>query len=102
MAARAELAKLIRVHVKEHSTDRVRERTSRSVEQDIEVVREEQADQLLQEVRIVQRTVDKNSGTCRSTAAMPIRLMVTAPPPSGTGNTSQEPTSLKTPSASSQ
>ena len=41
LAARVDIAKQIRVLVKEHATDRVRERTGREAEQDIEVVREE-------------------------------------------------------------
>lgn len=70
-AARAELAKLIRVQVKEHATDRLRERTGRPLEQDIEVIREEMANELLQDVRIVDRQVDMAAGRCMSTAVMP-------------------------------
>lgn len=71
MAARAELAKLIRVHVKEHATDRLGERTGLPLEQDIEVVREEMANELLQDVRIIDRRMDPDAGTCTSTAVMP-------------------------------
>ena len=69
--ARMELAKQIRVLVKEHTIDRVREQTGKSVEQDIEIVIEELTRELLQDVKIVNRTVDKDSGTCYSTAVMP-------------------------------
>ena len=79
MAARAELAKLIRVEIKERSIDRARERTGRTIEQDIEVVREEQVNELLKEVKIVDRLIDKASGVCVSTAAMPRQRTATAP-----------------------
>jgi len=75
MAARAELAKLLRVQVQERATDRIRERTGRPIDQDIEVVREESANELLKDVRIVHRTIDQSSGTCSSTAAMPKHLI---------------------------
>ncbi len=70
-AARAELAKLLRVTIKEHAIDRVRERAGKPFEQDIEVVREELVNELLLDVRIVDRNVDKAAGTCSSTAVMP-------------------------------
>ena len=69
-AARAELAKLIRVTIKEHAIDRVRERTGKPLEQDVEVVREELVNELLRDVKIVDRKVDKAAGTCSSTAVM--------------------------------
>ncbi len=53
MAARAELAKLVRVQIKERAVDRVRERTGMPFEQDIEVVREELVNELLRDVEIV-------------------------------------------------
>jgi len=71
LAARAELAKQIRVWVKEHAVDRVRERTGAPVEQDIEVVREETVTELLQDVKIVDHRVDETAGTCTSVAVMP-------------------------------
>ena len=71
LAARAELAKQIRVWVKEHAVDRVRERTGAPVEQDIEVVREETVNELLQDVKIVEQRVDEAGGTCTSVAVMP-------------------------------
>jgi hypothetical protein len=70
-AARAELAKLLRVTIKEHAIDRVRERTGKPLEQDIEVVREELVNELLRDVKIVDRRVDRAAGTCSSTALMP-------------------------------
>jgi hypothetical protein len=70
LAARADLAKQIRVQVKENIHDRVRERTGRNVEQDIEIVREEQVSELLQHVRIIERRVDPDTGLCTSKAIM--------------------------------
>ncbi|MDQ6734727.1 MAG: hypothetical protein M3Z35_11560 [Nitrospirota bacterium] len=55
LAARADVAKQIRVVVKEEIRDHVRERTGRAVEQDIEIVREEHVSELLERVRIVER-----------------------------------------------
>jgi hypothetical protein len=69
--ARMELAKQIRVLVKERAIDRVRERSGQPLEQDIEIVREELTNELLQEVKIVGRSVNQAAGTCSSTAAMP-------------------------------
>lgn len=71
IAARAELAKQIRVFVQEHAVDRVRERTGQPVEQDLEVVREETVRELLQDVKIVDRLVDETAGVCSSVAVMP-------------------------------
>jgi hypothetical protein len=71
LAARVELSKLIRVKVTERSTDRIRERTGKEAEQDIEIVREGLVNEVLSEVRIVDRTVNKNDGTCASTAVIP-------------------------------
>lgn len=70
-AARAELAKQIRVLVKEHAIDRVRERSGQPLEQDIEIVREELTNELLQDVKIIDRSIDEAGGTCSSTAVMP-------------------------------
>lgn len=70
LAARADLAKQIRVLVKEHATDRVRERTGREPEQDIEVIREEIVQEYLQGVKIVDRRVDEEQKTCSATAVM--------------------------------
>jgi len=70
LAARADIAKQIRVLVKEHATDRLRERTGREAEQDIEVVREEIVQEYLQGVRIVERHTDEEAKTCSATAVM--------------------------------
>lgn len=70
-AARAELAKLIRVYVEEHTVDRLRERSGSPAQQDIEVVREEWAGELLQDVKIIDRLTDQAAGMCSSTAVMP-------------------------------
>jgi hypothetical protein len=71
LAARADLAKQIRVLVKERATDRVRERTGREPEQDIEVVREEVVQEYLQGVKIIDRRLDEPHKTCSATAIMP-------------------------------
>jgi hypothetical protein len=71
LAARVELSKLVRVTVTERSTDRIRERTGKDPEQDIEVVREGLVNEVLSDVRIVDRKVDKEAGTCASTALIP-------------------------------
>lgn len=68
LAARVELSKLVRVQVTEKSVDRIRERTGKDAEQDIEVVREGLVNEVLNGVRIVNRNVDKEAGTCSSTA----------------------------------
>ncbi len=73
LAARVELSKLVRVKVTERSTDRIRERTGKDAEQDIEVVREGMVEEVLSGVRIIDRKVDKQAGTCSSTAVIPKR-----------------------------
>jgi hypothetical protein len=80
LAARADLAKQIRVLVKERATDRVRERTGREPEQDIEVVREELVQEYLQGVKIVDRRVDEDHKTCSATAVMPAHPTFAIPP----------------------
>jgi hypothetical protein len=70
IAARADVAKQIRILVKERAVDRVRERTGAPVEQDIEIVREESVNEYLQDVKIVDRRVDEAAGTCSSVAVM--------------------------------
>ena len=57
--------------MKEHATDRVRERTGREAEQDIEVVREEIVQEYLQGVNIIDRRADEETKTCSATAVMP-------------------------------
>ncbi|MGH7180934.1 MAG: hypothetical protein ACREJN_03035 [Nitrospiraceae bacterium] len=73
LAARVELSKLARVQVTEKSVDRIRERTGKDAEQDIEVVREGLVNEVLSGVRIVNRNVDKEVGTCSSIAVIPKR-----------------------------
>lgn len=70
LSARTDLAKQIRILVKEHMVDRVRERTGGTAEQDIEVTREEIVQEYLQGVKIVDRQIDESSKTCSATAVM--------------------------------
>ena len=79
LAARVELSKLIRVKVTERSTDRIRERTGKEAEQDIEIVREGLVNEVLSEVRIVDRTVQKEAGICASTAVIPKKNLSPTP-----------------------
>jgi hypothetical protein len=79
LAARVELSKLVRVKVTERSTDRIRERTGKEAEQDIEIVREGLVDEVLSNVRIVDRKVDKEAGTCSSIAMIPKRNLFPTP-----------------------
>lgn len=51
LAARVELSKLVRVKVTERSTDRVRERTGKDAEHDIEIAREGLGNEVLSDVR---------------------------------------------------
>ncbi|MGC4096963.1 MAG: hypothetical protein QM706_07585 [Nitrospira sp.] len=71
LSARTDLAKQIRVLVKEHLTDRVRERSGRETEQDIELTREEIVQEYLQDVKIVDRRIDEENKVCSATAVMP-------------------------------
>jgi len=71
LSARTDLAKQIRILVKEHMVDRLRERTGRDAEQDIEVTREEIVQEYLQGVKIVDRQVDEANKSCSATAVMP-------------------------------
>ncbi|MDZ4857308.1 MAG: hypothetical protein SGJ26_21055 [Nitrospirota bacterium] len=71
LSARTDLAKQIRILVKEHMVDRVRERTGREAEQDIELTREEIVQEYLQGVKIVDQQIDKENKTCSATAVMP-------------------------------
>ncbi len=70
LSARTDLAKQIRILVKEHMVDRVRERTGREVEQDIELTREEIVQEYLQGVKIVDRRIDEEGKTCSAIAVM--------------------------------
>lgn len=71
LSARTDLAKQIRVMVKEHMVDRVRDRRGHEPEQDIELTREELVQEYLHDVTIVDRRVDEESKTCHATAVMP-------------------------------
>lgn len=81
LSARTDIAKQIRVLVKEHATDRVRERTGREAEQDIEVIREEIVQEYLQGVKIVDRHIDEEQKTCSATAVMPKNQIAPKPAP---------------------
>jgi hypothetical protein len=70
LSARTDLAKQIRVLVKEHMIDRVRERSGRESEQDIELTREEIVQEYLQDVKIVERRIDEENKICSATAVM--------------------------------
>lgn len=70
LSARTDLAKQIRVLVKEHLIDRVRERSGRETEQDIELTREEIVQEYLQDVQIVDRRIDEENKICTATAVM--------------------------------
>ena len=86
LAARADIAKQIRVLVKEHATDRLRERTGREAEQDIEVVREEIVQEYLQGINIIDRRSDEAAKTCSATAVMPKIQLPSATTPQSTSN----------------
>ena len=70
LSARTDLAKQIRVMVKEHMVDRVRERSGRETEQDIELTREEIVQEHLLGVKIVDRQIDEENKICTATAVM--------------------------------
>ncbi len=70
LSARTDLAKQVRILVKEHMIDRIRERTGRDTEQDIEVTREEVVQEYLQGVKIVNRQIDETNKICSATAVM--------------------------------
>jgi hypothetical protein len=80
LSARTDLAKQIRVLVKEHMIDRVRERTGRESEQDIELTREEIVQEYLQDVKIVDRRIDEENKMCTATAVMSKRQVLPKPP----------------------
>ena len=71
LSARTDLAKQIRVLVKEHMIDRIRERSGRESEQDIELTREEIVQEYLQDVKIVDRRIDEENKICTAIAVMP-------------------------------
>ncbi|MEO5955825.1 MAG: hypothetical protein ABIR36_09085 [Nitrospiraceae bacterium] len=81
LSARSDLAKQIRVMVKEHMVDRVRDRTGRETEQDIELTREEIVQEYLQGVKIVDRQIDEEGKICSATAIMPKSQVQPKPAP---------------------
>lgn len=83
LSARTDLAKQIRVLVKEHMIDRVRERSGRESEQDIELTREEIVQEYLQGVTIVDRNIDEANHLCTATAVMPKTAVPTKQVPDG-------------------
>lgn len=80
LSARTDLAKQIRVLVKEHMIDRVRERSGRETEQDIELTREEIVQEYLQDVKIVDRRIDEENKVCTATAVMRKGHLLSEPP----------------------
>lgn len=81
LSARTDLAKQIRIFVKEHMVDRVRERSGKEVDQDIELTREEIVQEYLQGVKIVDHHVDLEKNICSATAVMP-KAHLQSPPSS--------------------
>lgn len=79
LSARTDLAKQIRVLVKEHFIDRVRERSGRETEQDIELTREEIVQEYLQDVKIIDRRIDEAQQVCAAIAVMPKRPLLPKP-----------------------
>lgn len=71
LSARTDLAKQIRILVKEHMVDRIRERSGKDAEVDVEVTREEIVQEYLQGVKIVDRQIDEEKKICSATAVMP-------------------------------
>src|SRR5687768_11726290 len=76
LSARTDLAKQIRVLVKEHMIDRIRERSGGNTDQDIELTREEIVQEYLQGVKIVDRQIDVERNICSATAIMPKRQIL--------------------------
>ncbi|HET6678327.1 MAG TPA: hypothetical protein VFH05_08660 [Nitrospira sp.] len=60
--------------------DRVRERSGRGVDQDIELTREEIVQEYLQGVKIVDRRIDVERNICSATAVMPKRQILQPKP----------------------
>jgi hypothetical protein len=82
LSARTDLAKQIRVLVKEHMVDRVREQAGgKEAEQDIELTREEIVQEYLQGVKIVDRQIDEENKSCSATAVMPKSQIAPKPAP---------------------
>jgi len=81
LSARTDLAKQIRVLVKEHLIDRVHERSGRESEQDIELTREEIVQEYLQDVKIIDRRIDEENRICTATAIMSKNRVQLTPAP---------------------
>ena len=71
LSARTDLAKQIRIFVKEHMVDRIRERSGKDADQDIELTREEIVQEYLQGVQIIDRQINEEKKVCTATAVMP-------------------------------
>ena len=80
LSARTDLAKQIRVFVKEHMVDRIRERSGKDADQDIELTREEIVQEYLQGVKIIDHHIDEAKNTCSATAVMPKTKLQLSPP----------------------
>jgi hypothetical protein len=80
LSARTDLAKQIRILVKEHMIDRVRERSGKDAEQDIELTREEIVQEYLQGVKIIDHRIDEDKNICSATAVMPRSALQSSPP----------------------
>ena len=81
LSARTDLAKQIRIFVKEHMVDRIRERSGKEPDQDIELTREEIVQEYLQGVKIIDHHIDEDKKICSATAVMP-KSKLQPPPPS--------------------
>jgi len=79
LSARTEIAKQIRILVKEHMVDHLRERNGREADQDIELTREEIVQEYLQGVMIIDRQIDEASHTCSATAVMSKKFLHVPP-----------------------
>ena len=81
LSARTDLAKQIRIFVKEHMVDRIRERSGKAADQDIELTREEIVQEYLQGVKIIDHHTDEEKNICTATAVMPKNKLQPSPPP---------------------
>ena len=81
LSARTDLAKQIRIFVKEHMVDRVRESSGKPADQDIELTREEIVQEYLQGVKIIDHHTDEEKKICTATAVMPKTKLQPSPPP---------------------
>ncbi len=81
LSARTDLAKQIRIFVKEHMVDRIRERSGKDADQDIELTREEIVQEYLQGVKIIDHHTDEEKKICTATAVMPKSKLQPSRPP---------------------